>query len=164
MTPIYKFLSKHNIPYERVDHPPVYTVAEALEHVPPLDAAETKNLLVRDRKGKRHFLVVVGYDKQVDLKALAKMIGVSKLGMASPERLMNHLGVEPGSVTLLGIVNDEAGAVEIIIDEQVWAAERLKCHPLVNTSTLAIWRSDMEKIFHITGHEFVVLDVPGLTF
>jgi Ala-tRNA(Pro) deacylase len=162
MTPtqLYQFLAEHHIVFERVDHPPVYTVAEAIALVPPLAAAETKNLLVRDRKGRRHFLVVVGYDKQVDLKELAAVLGVSKLGMASPERLMTHLGVEPGSVSLLAIIHDQEKAVEIVIDEAVWTAEALKCHPLVNTTTLAINRTDMEKIFQLTGHDFILLDVP----
>mgnify|MGYP001070242727 CR=1 FL=1 len=70
---IYAFLSEHEIEYERHDHPPVFTVEEALRLVPRLPAAKTKNLFVRDKKGRRHVLVVVGYDKTVDLKALAKL-------------------------------------------------------------------------------------------
>ncbi|MBN2387901.1 MAG: prolyl-tRNA synthetase associated domain-containing protein [Anaerolineales bacterium] len=161
MTDIYAFLAEHAIPYQKVDHPPVYTVAEAQRLVPPMPGAETKNLLLRDRKGRRHFLVVVSFDKTVDLQALAKALGVSKLSMASPERLRTHLGIEPGSVSLLAIVNDAAGAVEVILDEQIWAAGALKCHPLVNTSTLVIQREDIERILQITGHACRSIPVPG---
>lgn len=158
---IYTFLDQHHITYERYDHPAVYTVEEAQRLVPPMPGAETKNLLLRDRKGKRHFLVVVGYDKKVDLKGLTTVLGVSKLAFASPERLMRYLGVEPGSVTLLGVVNDVDCAVEVVVDTAVWAADILKCHPLVNTATLAIGRDDIERIFQITNHSYTVLDVPG---
>lgn len=158
---IYHFLDKHDIAYERYDHPAVYTVEEAQQLVPPMPGTETKNLLLRDRSGKRHFLVVVGYDKKVDLKGLTEVLGVSKLAFASPERLMRYLGVEPGSVTLLGVVNDMESVVEIILDTAVWQADTLKCHPLVNTSTLAIGRADLEKIFALTNHHFRVIDVPG---
>ena len=88
---LYRFLEDHQIPYERVDHPPVFTCEEAERLVPPLPGAHTKNLFVRDRRGRRHFLVVVGWDKQIDLKELGKLLEVSKLGMASAERLQRVL-------------------------------------------------------------------------
>ena len=161
MTDIYAFLAVNGFAFERVDHPPVFTCEQAQRLVPPLPGAETKNLLVRDRRGSRHFLVVVGYDKTVDLKALGDLLGVSKLGMASAERLQRVLGIEPGSVSLLAIVNDAAGMVEVVLDEAIWQAKRLKCHPLVNTSTLSIRREDIERILQITGHRYRVLDVPN---
>lgn len=158
---IYNFLASHAISYERVDHPAVYTCEQAEQLVPPMPGADTKNLLVRDKKGRRHFLVVVGYEKAVDLKALSSLLDVNGLGLASPERLMKYLGIEPGSVSLLAIVNDMERAVEVILDEELWQADILKCHPLVNTSTLAIRRTDIEKILTVTGHRWRVLSVPG---
>ena len=158
---IYRFLDEQDIAYRRVDHPPVYTCREAEEKVPPLPGMHTKNLFVRDRRGKRHFLVTVGYDKQIDLKALGGALEAGKLGMASPGRLAKYLGVEPGSVTLLGVVNDRDGAVEVVVDEAVWAAEALLCHPLVNTATLSIARSDVERFMQATGHAVRVVDVPA---
>ncbi|MEM7332566.1 MAG: prolyl-tRNA synthetase associated domain-containing protein [Chloroflexota bacterium] len=160
---IFDFLEKHQIKYTKVEHPPVYTVAEAQEKVPPIAGAETKNLFVRTRKKDRHLLVVVGYEKSVDLKGLSIALGVKKLGFASPEGLKTYLGIEPGSVSLLAIVNDTDTAVEVIVDQAVWEAERLKCHPLVNTSTLSIARSDIEQIFKITNHTYSVIDVPQRT-
>ena len=157
---IFAFLEQHNIKYERVDHPPVYTVAEAQEKVPPLAGAETKNLFVRTRKGNRHFLVVIGYNKSVDLKGLAAALGVKRLGFASPERLMTYLGIKPGSVSLLSILNDTDATVEVVVDRAVWEADRLKCHPLVNTSTLSIARVDVERIMTLTHHPITIIDVP----
>jgi Ala-tRNA(Pro) deacylase len=158
---IYQFLANHDIEYERHDHPAVFTCEQAERLVPDMPAAKTKNLFLRDRKGRRHFLVVVGYEKAVDLKALAPLLGVRKLGFASPERLRRYLGVDPGSVSILGLVNDADQAVEVIVDEGLWGAEALRCHPLVNTSTLAISRDDVRRFLEITGHRVRILDVPG---
>jgi len=158
---IYQFLADHDIEYERHDHPPVFTCEEALRLVPPLPAAKTKNLFLRDRKGRRHFLVAVGYEKAVDLKALASFLGVSKLGFASPERLQRYLGVDAGSVSLLGVVNDVNQEVEVIVDKDLWGAEAFQCHPLVNTSTLVISRDDIQRFLEITGHPLRVLNVPS---
>lgn len=158
---IYQFLADHSIEYERHDHPAVFTCEEALRLVPPLPAAKTKNLFLRDRKGRRHFLVAVGYEKAVDLKALASLLGVSKLGFASDERLQRYLGVDPGSVSILGVVNDVDQEVEVIVDKDLWDAKAFQCHPLVNRSTLVISRDDIQRFLEITGHPVRLLDVPG---
>ncbi|MSR82901.1 MAG: prolyl-tRNA synthetase associated domain-containing protein [Candidatus Latescibacteria bacterium] len=163
MTDIYSFLDQHQIPYVRVDHPPVYTCEEAERLVPPLPGVHTKNLFLRDSKGKQHFLVVVGWEKQVDLKALAAVLKISKLGMASPERLLRYLSVEPGAVTVLGVVNDQQHAVEVVIDIPIWRSPALHCHPLVNTATLAIASEDLERLFKICGTPFRIVNIPSRT-
>ena len=157
---IYDFLDQHQISYQRVDHPAVFTVAEAEALVPDMPGNNTKNLFVKNKKSTRHFLVVVGYDKRVDLKKLAAALGVKKLGFASPDRLFEYLGITPGAVSLLAMANDTAGAVEIVIDEQVWQAEQVKCHPLVNTSTLVIPHTGLEKLLTATDHQPTIIDVP----
>ena len=159
---IYNFLSEHSIEYKRVDHPPVFTCKESEQLVPPIPGADTKNLLVRDKKGRRHFLVVVRYHKSVDLKALSSTLGVSNLSFASSERLRRYLGIEPGAVSLLAVVNDSDSAVEVILDTDIWKEDILRCHPLVNTSTLAISRDDIERILEITSHRYRILHVPGI--
>jgi Ala-tRNA(Pro) deacylase len=158
---IYRFLYEHHIEYERHDHPPVFTCKEADRLVPELPAAKTKNLFLRDKKGRRHFLVVVGYEKAADLKALSSLVGVGGLSFASPERLKRYLGVDPGAVTILGLVNDVYGEVSVIVDEDLWDATAFRCHPLVNTSTLVISKENLKRFFDITGHELQILDVPG---
>jgi Ala-tRNA(Pro) deacylase len=158
---IFAFLQEHNIEYARQDHPAVFTVAEALQFVPPLPGARTKNLFLRDRKGRRHFLVVVGYHKNVDLKELTGLLGVSKLGFCSFDRLQRLLGVDPGSVSILGLVNDTGAEVELIIDKNLWSAEAFQCHPLTNTSTIVIEKDDLIRFLDATGHPARVLEVPG---
>jgi Ala-tRNA(Pro) deacylase len=157
---IYRYLSKHGIDYERHDHPPVFTCEEADHLVPELPAAKTKNLFLRDKKGLQHFLVMVGYEKAVDLKALSSLLGIGGLGFASPERLKKYLGVDPGAVTILGLVHDAGKEVGVIVDEGLWQASAFRCHPLVNTSTLVISKEGLERLLDLTGHSAQILDVP----
>jgi Ala-tRNA(Pro) deacylase len=100
------FLADHGIELQRFEHPPVMTVEESERLVPRLPGAKTKNLFLRDKKGARHFLVTVPYKVAVDLIALGVQLGAGRLGFASAERLMKHLGVTPGWVSLLALVND----------------------------------------------------------
>ena len=162
MPDFYRFLEENRIKYERHDPPPVYTVEEAGRLVPPLPAAKTKNLFLRDKKGQRHFLVVVPAEKRVDIKALPQALGSDRLSFGSAERLKKYLGVEPGAVTLFAIFNDPRHKVELIVDENLWEAEAFQFHPLVNTSTLVISRDDLQRFIAKTGHEVRVLKVPGV--
>jgi len=157
------FLDGLGIPYEKTEHPAVFTVDESSRLVPPLAGAKTKNLFLRDQKGQRHFLVVVGHDTGVDLKALASVLGSSKVSFGSPDRLMARLGVEPGAVSLFALVNDPERRVELFVDRALWRAGALQCHPLVNTATLVMARTDIERFLQATSHRVSVVDVPRRT-
>ena len=152
MTDIYEFLDANNISYERHDHQAVFTVEESKILSPELNGASTKNLFLRDKKGLRHFLVTVQEDKKVDLKALSSALDSSRLSFGSPERLKTHLGIDPGSVSLLALANDSENNVEAFIDQEIWEDEAILCHPLVNTSTLVVPRKDMKLFLEKTGH------------
>ena len=160
MTDIYQFLADNHIGYQRHDHPPVFTVADVERLVPPLPAVKTKNLFLRDKKGRRHFLVVVPAKKQVDVKALGAEIGSGRLSFGSPDRLKKFLGVEPGSVTILAVVNDPDHAVEVIFDAVLWQEKSFQFHPLVNTSTLLIPKDSLLNFLEATGHDVRTLTVP----
>ncbi len=161
MADLYQFLADNKIEFERHDHPPVYTVADVERLVPALPAVKTKNLFLRDKKGRRHFLVAVPAQKRVNIKALAAAIGAGRLSFGSPDRLKKHLGVDPGSVTVLATINDPQHAVELIFDEILWKEEAFQFHPLVNTSTLVISRENLQRFFGLTGHEVRLIDVPS---
>lgn len=154
-------LDQIGVAYAKHDHPAVFTCEQAAELVPNLPAANTKNLFLRDKKGKRHLLVVVSNEKSVDLNQLSKKLELSKLSFGSAERLQKHLGVDPGSVSLLALVNDTSGSVELIVDQEIWDADALQAHPLVNTSTLVLSHQDVERFFAHTGHTPKILDVPS---
>jgi len=157
---IFRVLEGNGIAYERCDHPAVFTCEEADRLVPPMEGAKTKNLFVRDKKGRRHLLVVVGYEKTVDLKSLSSLMGLSSLTMASPDRLRRYLGVDPGSVTILAVINDTEKKVEVLFDRALWHSQSFLCHPLINTSTLAISKQGIQRFLELTGHEVIVQDVP----
>ena len=162
MTDIYHFLDNHQIEYERHDHPPVYTVEDVNRLVPPLEAAKTKSLFLRDAKGSRHFLVIVKGEKRVNLKALPDLLNSSRLRFGSPDRLKKHLGVDPGSVSLFAVINDIDKAVELIIDTDLWKSDAFQFHPLINTSTLVISRDNIKRFLDKTGLSAQILDVPEL--
>ncbi len=157
---ILKFLDQNNLSYSKVEHPPVFTCEQAERLVPKQLGADTKNLFLRDGKGKQHFLLVVSSSKGVDLKALADLISVKGLGLASAERLKTYLGVEPGSVSLLALINDKEGAVHLLVDQDLWNAEALLCHPLVNTATLSINKESIKKFLEMTNHAPQILAIP----
>jgi len=158
-----RFLSEHGIAATRHEHPPVMTVEESLRLVPKLPGMKTKNLFLRDKKGRRHLLVTVPHDKAVDIDALAEAVGVNGLGFGSTERLKKYLGITPGSVSLLALVNDEIHAVEFFIDRALWEAEAVHAHPLVNTATMVLPHADLERFLAATGHIPRVIDVPAKT-
>ena len=161
MVDLYQILSEYQIEYERYDHPAVYTVDDVKRLVPPLPAAKTKNLFLRDHKGKRHFLVVVPADKRVDIKGLNALIGSSRLSFGSAERLKKFLGVDPGSVTIFALVNDPDHRVELIVDESLWKRQAYQFHPLVNTSTLVVSNENLRRFLAVTGHDARTLTVPA---
>jgi Ala-tRNA(Pro) deacylase len=155
-----RFLSEHGITPTRHEHPPVMTVEESLRLVPKLPGKKTKNLFLRDKKGRRHILVTVPHDIAVDLNALGAALGVGGVGFASAERLQKYLGLKPGSVSLLGLVNDEARVVEFVIDRALWEADAVQAHPLINTATMVVTHADLERFLAATGHPPRVIDVP----
>jgi Ala-tRNA(Pro) deacylase len=157
------FLRKHGIAAARHAHPPVMTVEESERLVPKLPGAKTKNLFLRDKKGARHFLVTVPHDRAVDLAALGTALDAGRLGFASPERLMTHLGVTAGSVSLLALVNDRARSVEFVIDRALWNAPAVHAHPLTNDATMVIGHADLERFLAATGHTARVIDVPAVS-
>ena len=160
---IYSLLDQLAIPYQRFDHPPVFTCEEASKLLPDLPAAKTKNLFLRDPKSKRLFLVVTPEESRVDLKALATALGVKRLSFGSPERLDAVLGLTPGSVTLLAMVRDREKAVELVVDEAIWQAEQVQCHPLVNTATLIVRLDDVRRLLTHLDREAIVMRLPAAT-
>jgi Ala-tRNA(Pro) deacylase len=133
------------IAYQRYEHPPVFTAEDAAEHWRGIPAAPVKNLFLRNKKGDRHYLVILGIEKQADLRQLVKVIGDDRLSFGSAERLQANLGLTPGSVSPLGLLNDPAGRVKVIVDADLRNAEALIFHPNTNAASLAISVADFQK-------------------
>jgi Ala-tRNA(Pro) deacylase len=159
MADLFEFLESHGIACVRHDHPPVFTCEEEAQHVPESGAARTKNLFMRDRRGRRHLLLVTLCSKTVRIAEFAEIAGADRLSFASPERLRQHLGVEPGAVTVLGLVNDAEHAVELYVDKDVWSAPSVHAHPLRNDATLVIAHDGLVAFLAATGHKPSVVTV-----
>ena len=147
-----RFMDANDFIYRRVEHPAVFTCAEAELHRPDLPAVSTKNLFLCDKKARRFFLVVTACDKTVNLGQLSSQLGVAYLRFGSEENLMRLLGVTRGAVTMMGLANDTEHQVELWIDAQIWQADHFLSHPLVNTATLILSKSELERFFALTGH------------
>jgi Ala-tRNA(Pro) deacylase len=140
------------ISFERYEHPPVATAFEADEHWAGIDAAHCKNLFLRNQKGNRHYLVIVKHPKRADLRGVADQIGDGKLSFASPERLLTHLGVMPGSVSPFGLINDASRDVRVFLDADLKGAERISFHPNINTVTVVLAFADFERFLAARGN------------
>jgi len=143
---------------ETVEHPPVFTVDEAKKLRGALPGAHSKNLFLKDKKQKL-WLVVTEEDRDVDLKALRKTIGAAQLSFGKPDLLAEVLGLEPGSVTPFGVINDSKGRVSVVLDRDLLEAEPLNFHPLVNTATTRISTEGLLAFLRETGHEPLIVDL-----
>jgi len=154
-----QYLKRLSIQYEYHEHVAVFTSEQARRLIPPLAGASAKNLFLRDRKGRRHFLLSLPDTKPLDLRSLSVYLGVSGLSLASPERLLKYLGITPGAVSLMALANDPEHKVEVLVDKGLWQADYLQCHPLVNTATLVISLQDIKKFLSETGHSIKLVNI-----
>jgi Ala-tRNA(Pro) deacylase len=149
---VYEILDKLGISFDRHEHPPVYTVEQAQEHWVGIEGAHCKNLFLRNKKGNRHYLVILEHSKNADLRKLTAKLGEDRLSFGSPERLKRLLGLEPGAVSPFGLINDSLKEVVVIIDQDLKRAGRVNFHPNINTVTVGISASDFEKFLAWTGN------------
>jgi Ala-tRNA(Pro) deacylase len=141
---VYAALDALGISYERHEHPAVFTAADASQFWDPIPGVQCKNLFLRNKKGDRHYLVVVEIGKRVDLKDLVRTVADDRLSFGSAERLMAELGLTPGSVSPFGLINDADGSVRVLIDQDLKGADRLIFHPNINTASVVVSWADLE--------------------
>ncbi|MEZ5069949.1 MAG: prolyl-tRNA synthetase associated domain-containing protein [Bacteroidales bacterium] len=152
-------LNALDIEYEMHEHPPVPTVEEALPHWKNIEATHCKNLFFRNHKGNRHYLVILRHDRQLNIRDLEQRLKQGKISFASPERLKKHLGLEGGSVSLFGILNDREDHVHVFLDEALESVEKISFHPNENSATLVITNASFKKFLNWSGnpYEFIRL-------
>lgn len=157
---LFAFLDRLGVPTETVEHAPVFTVAESRALKAAIPGGHSKNLFLKDRKGRLH-LVVARDEARIDLKRLHEAIGASgRLSFGSADLLRAALGVEPGSVTPFAAVNDREGRVSVVLDASLMAFDRVNFHPLVNSMTTTIARADLVRFLEATGHAPRILELP----
>ena len=142
-----------------VEHPPLFTVADAQAHRGDVHGAHTKNLFLKDKKDAL-FLVVAPEDAEIDLKQLHHVVGASsRLSFGKPDLLLETLGVTPGAVTAFAAINDSNARVTVVLDRSLAESAFVNCHPLVNTATTTIAGADLVRFLRATGHEPRILAV-----
>ncbi|PSM19292.1 prolyl-tRNA synthetase associated domain-containing protein [Nitratireductor sp. StC3] len=155
------FLEQLAIEATTIDHPPLYTVAQSQALRGTIDGGHTKNLFLKDKKG-RYFLVTVEEEATVDLKSIHRLIGASgRVSFGSADALMRLLGVEPGSVTVFGLINDVDNQVTLVLDAGLMRHELVNCHPLTNDATTQIAKDDLVRFLDAIGHQPAILNVTG---
>jgi len=156
---LYDFLDKLGISHTTKTHAPVFTVAESVSLRDEIPGGHTKNLFVKDKKD-RYFVLTVEENATVDLKTVHKIIGASsRVSFGRPEKMMEYLGVVPGSVTVFGAINDKGGNVTFVLDEDLMQHEVINGHPLSNDATTSVGRDDLIRFLEATGHTPLVLKV-----
>ncbi|MDP3403396.1 MAG: prolyl-tRNA synthetase associated domain-containing protein [Brevundimonas sp.] len=139
------------------DHPAVFRVEEGLELKAALPGAHTKNLFLKDRRGQL-WLISARQDTVIDLKATPGVIGSDRLSFGNERLMWETLGVRPGSVTALGLINDGDRRVRFVLDRRLWEADIVNFHPLTNTATTALEQAAFRRFLAEIGREPLIVD------
>ena len=158
----YDLLDSLGVEYQRIDHEAAMTMEACVEIDKVLDATICKNLLLCNRQATAFYLLMIPGDKQFKTSVLSKEIGSSRLSFAKPEYMERFLDITPGSVSILGLMNDKDMQVQLLIDEDVLKGEFIGCHPCINTSSLRLRTADLTgKIIPAMGHEPKIVNLPA---
>lgn len=151
------YLREQNIPFELTEHAPIFHMGEPSSTPFPYPGADAKNLFVRDKKHRDYYLITVRGEKRVDLKEFRREHGTRGLTFADADELEHFLGVEPGSVSPLGVLNDEERKVKVFLDADFWKApHRAGVHPNENTATVWLDPDDLKHLIEAHGNEVEV--------
>ena len=159
MENVYQVLDSLGIKYKKFEHQVVHTVEDADKLGLEITGGINKSLFLRNKKGDKHYLVLIKGTKRLDLKKLEKLLNETRLSFASPERLMRFLKLTPGSVSPFGLINDLDKVVTIIIDNDLLTQDELALHPNINTQTLVLKIEDFKKFLNSTGNKIEYLDL-----
>lgn len=152
-------LKERGIIATTLEHEPMFTVEESRSLRGALEGGHTKNLFLKDKKSN-YFLLVLEETAQIDLKTVHTLIGgKGRVSFGNADRLMEYLGVKPGSVSAFCVVNDHDKAVKLIIDAPLLEHEMINCHPLTNCMTTTISREDLLEFANACGHEAEILQI-----
>jgi len=158
----YDLLDYLQIPYQRLDHAPTATIEACHDVDRILNIEICKNLFLYNTQKNRFYLLMMPGTKKFRTAILSRQIGSSRLSFAAPEFMQEFLGINPGSVSVLGLMNDTSNHVQLLIDRSVIDGhEYFGCHPCVNTSSLKIRTSDLlDKFLPYVDHPYTLVDLP----
>lgn len=159
MQKVESFLKEKDIDYKLYNHPAVYTCDEAQKHCSHVPGIASKNLFLRDDKKKKYFLVIMSSDKRADLKQLGELVGVKRITFASDNDLKEKLGLEPGAVSIFGLLNDDSCGVELFLDKEFYEQSTVNFHPNVNTASVELSHEMLDKFLNSIDHEINIIDI-----
>jgi len=160
---VYDFLDRLDIDYSRVDHEAAMTMEACIAIDTALEATMCKNLMLCNRQCTDFYILLLPGDKKFKTSVLSKQIGSSRLSFAGGEYMEQFLDITPGSLSVLGLMNDHGNRVQLLIDQDVLKGEYIGVHPCVNTASLKIKTSDLvEKIIPAMNHEPTYVELPWL--
>ncbi len=152
----YDLLDRLGVAYERVDHAPAMTMEVCQEIDQVLQAVICKNLFLCNRQETAFYLLMIPDTKVFHTKDLSAQIGSARLSFAKAEYMEQFLDITPGSVSVMGLMNDTERRVQLLIDEDVLKSEFVGCHPCINTSSIRFRTSDLvEKVLPAMGHTYI---------
>ena len=158
---VYDLLDSLNIDYQQVDHDAAMTMEACAAIDQVLGTAMCKNLLLCNRQCSQFYLLLIPGDKPFKTSVLSKQIGSSRLSFASGEYMEQFLDITPGSLSVMGLMNDKENQVTLLVDEEVLADEYIGVHPCINTSSLRLKTADLvEKLLPAMGHPMTVVALP----
>lgn len=152
MENVFNILDKHNIKYSKYDHIAIFTTEEGEQIDKDIPGKHCKNLFLTNKNKTKYFLVTLDKDKKADLEKISEFLNEKRLRFASPEDLNNYLGVNPGSVSPLGLINDIGHSVLFLIDQDLMNEEIICIHPNINTSTISMKVKDFERLINELGY------------
>lgn len=152
---LYELLDNLEIGYAVYNHKAVYTIEESQRLSIP--GYHCKNLFLKNRKGNKHYLVIVQEERSIDLKVLSEKLGSTALSFASEERLYKYLGLKPGAVTPFGIINDKEKEIIVVIHEELEGKENICFHPNANDATISVSYDDLMKFINWNGNEHILI-------
>ena len=159
----YDLLDRLGVEYQRIDHEAAMTMEACAAIDAALNAVICKNLLLCNRQCTVFYLLMMPGDKNFKTSILSKEIGSSRLSFAAPEYMEKFLDITPGSLSVLGLMNDKENQVQLLIDEDVLKGAYFGCHPCINTSSLRIATRDlMETILPALNHQPQIVTLPRL--
>lgn len=156
---VYDVLRQLEIDYERYEHMAVYTMEELNIADLGVKGLDCKNLFIKNRKGDRHYLVVVPGAQRINLKSLGAALDAIGLSFASEERMRKYLGLTPGAVSPFGLIHDQAKEVNVVLDQRIVDADYVNFHPNVNTATITLSAQDFLKFLHWCGNKTYFIDL-----
>jgi Ala-tRNA(Pro) deacylase len=156
---LYDILSKLNIGFEYVEHPPAPTIEEAMKYWDGHDATHCKNIFFRNHKGNKHYLVVLDCKQNLKISDLELRLKQGKLTFASEKRLLQYLKLTPGSVTPLGLINDIENHVHVFFDKNLLNSQRISFHPNINTASLIFELTDFLNFMTFTQNSFEFIEL-----